>query len=487
MARLLYRWDGWTFEPAEYRLLNPASEPIPLANKTLDVLALLVERAPALVTKEELLSRLWSDAIVEEGNIAFHVAALRRTLDHAGGTSCIENIRGRGYRFVAAVTPVEPGKMRGSADEGFYEPQFAGAPERSRVWVFAAVALIAIVAVAIWWSKLLPASVKAAPVPSTAAALVAEGRNLWRLRTPDDVRRAIRVLERATAADENYAPAYAALADAYNITMSGLPPSARYERAKAYAERAVALQPDLAEGHTSLGFLRYKFEWRWDDAEKEFEKAIALNANYALAHHWYGEMLGLLGRYDESIRELHTALALEPDSLAIQSDLVAPLLGAGRIAEARQVIETAAKASPAWHWIPFRMSEVLAAEGRERESLEEHWRWMLLSGATFNSVDAQRTAYRAGGMHAVIRVEIAQLLEAEKANPGGWMIASKLSRAYARLGERRESLRWISTALDRREDVAVMLLTSRDYDTLRDDPEFAPLLARTGLKPLPLK
>lgn len=479
MPKLLFHWDGWSFEPAEWRLLNSRSEPVQLPNKTLDVLALLLERAPALVGKDEILSKVWGDAIVEEGNIAFHIASLRKVLDHTDASSCIENVRGRGYRFVAPVTTETP-EVR--------VPAGAPAPLRSlrpRAWLYAAVALAAMVGGLIWWSSTWPApAAKTVAVPSPAAALVVEGRNLWRLRTPADVKQAIQVLERATAADPNYAPAYAALADAYNITMSGLPATARYERAKAYAERALALQPELADGHTSLAFLRYKFEWRWVDAESEFKRAIALNPNYALAHHWYGEFLSLLGRNDESIREFTAALTLEPDSLAIQSDFVSPLLGAGRIADARHVIETAARANPAWHWIPYRMSEVLTAEGRERESLEERWRWMLLTGATFETVDAQRTAYRTGGMPAALRVEIAQLLTADPATPG---LATKLARAYALLRQRREALHWLSIALDRREDAAVTMLTYHDYDALRGDPAFNQLLARVGLTPLPPK
>lgn len=473
MSGLVFRWNGWSFEPAEWRLLNAASEPVQLPNKTLDLLALLLERAPALVAKEEIMAAVWGDAVVEEGNIAFHVASLRKVLDETDASSCIETVRGRGYRFVAPLTRVGPETAR-----------VAPRPAQSRAWLYAAAALLVTVGGLIFWSMTLstPSAKTAAAPPSKAAALVVEARNLWRLRTPADVQQSIRVLERAVAVDDSYAPAYAALADAYNITMSGLPAAARYERAKAYAERAVALQPDLADGHASLAFLRYKFEWRWDDAEREFQRAIALNPSYALAHHWYGELLGLLGRYDESIREFNAALELEPDSLAIQSDFVSPLLGAGRISDARHVIETAARANPGWHWIPYRMSEVLAAEGRERESLEERWRWMLLTGSSFESVDAQRSAYRAGGMPAVMRVEIEQLLAAEAANPGTW--ATKLSRDYAKLGDRREAFRWISTAIDRREDAAILMLTGHDYDALRGDPEFDRLLARVGLKPL---
>lgn len=487
---LVFSWDGWSFEPAEWRLLNSVGEPVQLPNKTLDLLALLLDRSPGLVGKDEILSRVWGDAVVEEGNIAFHVASLRKALDRDAATSCIETVRGRGYRFVADVTQggfgIEPATAAPPGIAKAHEPAVPPTARRPRLSLYAILTLAAIVGGLTWWSATLATS-SVNDTPPDVSAMVLEGRMLWSLRKPADVQQAIRVLDRAVSVNPQYAPAYAALADAYNLTMSGLPTAVRYERAKFNAERAVALAPGLAEGHTSLGFLRYKFEWRWDDAIAEFERAIALNPNYALAHHWYGELLGILGRNDDAIRELRTAIALNPESLAIQSDLVTPLLAAGRVLEARQVVESAARTNSTGHWIPYRMAQVLAAEGQERASLEEHWRWLILTGATLDSVEERRAAYRAGGKAAVLRLEISRMLAEEAANPNSWLGATNLSLAYSQLGERVEAFRWISKAIDRREDAALLLLTYREYDALRGDPEYVRQLARVGLKPLPGK
>ncbi|MFM8534780.1 MAG: transcriptional regulator [Acidimicrobiia bacterium] len=99
MAGPAYQWGHWRFEPTEGRLLRDG-EVVALPAKTLDLLATLLNRAPRLITKEEIMSRVWADAVVEEGNIAFHVAALRKVLDEGSGISAIETVRGRGYRFV---------------------------------------------------------------------------------------------------------------------------------------------------------------------------------------------------------------------------------------------------------------------------------------------------------------------------------------------------------------------------------------------------
>lgn len=97
-----YAWDKWRFEPTECRLIRDGAI-VPMPAKTLDLLATLLKRAPQLVTKAEILNAVWPDAAVEEGNIAFHIAALRKILDAGDGPSAIENVRGRGYRFVRDV------------------------------------------------------------------------------------------------------------------------------------------------------------------------------------------------------------------------------------------------------------------------------------------------------------------------------------------------------------------------------------------------
>lgn len=101
MAGLIFKWGPWRFEPAEAKLTRDGVD-VPLPAKTLDLLATLMKRAPRLVTKEEILANVWQDAAVEEGNIAFHVNALRKVLDE-GDESCIETVRGKGYRFVETL------------------------------------------------------------------------------------------------------------------------------------------------------------------------------------------------------------------------------------------------------------------------------------------------------------------------------------------------------------------------------------------------
>lgn len=103
MAGPAYQWGHWRFEPSESRLWRDGVI-VALPGKTLELLAALLNRAPRLVTKEDILATVWADAMVEEGNIAFHVSALRKVLDEGSETSAIETVRGRGYRFVRELS-----------------------------------------------------------------------------------------------------------------------------------------------------------------------------------------------------------------------------------------------------------------------------------------------------------------------------------------------------------------------------------------------
>lgn len=629
----LFDWDVWTYEPQEWRLTN-ASGPVALPNKTLALLALLLDRSPALVSKDDILAAVWPGTMVEEGNIAFHVAMLRKTLDVPGGPSCIETVRGRGYRFVTPVTRRAP--SAGEADEA--APSItvpAGLPAAARLapaapevarqpatpaipvtlpaprvrrwraahmlpvlllacgvslmgWVAVAsapatvreVAVLPILAAAdgqpldgaseavavrlarsttlearavaggapseslatagrrvgaasvlrvtvtrstppwrvtaelartadgarLWtWAFDVPGD--RAALPALLAARVTDGlarhlgvaamsrtaantealtltlraREAWQLRTPPSVQQAIALYERAIAIDPSFAPAYAGLADCYNLTMSGLPVDVRARHAKANAGHALVLDPSLAEAHTSLAFSLYKFEWQWAEAESAFRRAIAADSSYALAHHWYGEMLAYLGRFDEAIAELRRAQELEPNSLPVLIDLAGPLLHSGRVADARAVVEEASNINPMFHGVPGRMAEVLAAEGRERESVEEAWRALILRGASLESVEELRAAYRIGGLPAVLRIEIARLEASTAERFEVPARATFLAGKYARLGDRAKTLHWIRVAIDRREDIALHLPTYPEYRWLRGDPEFTRQLERLGL------
>ena len=145
-----------------------------------------------------------------------------------------------------------------------------------------------------------------------------QGRYYWNKRTLEGVQQSIDFFQQAIQKDPKYALPYAGQADAYALLgeLNVLPAREVTPKVKAAASKALELDDTLGEAHTSLAFAKFH-EWDWAGAEKEFKRAIELNAGYPTAHAWYGEYLMVLGRFDESLAEMNRADELSPLSPAI--------------------------------------------------------------------------------------------------------------------------------------------------------------------------
>lgn len=156
-----------------------------------------------------------------------------------------------------------------------------------------------------------------------AYQLYLRGRYFWNLRTPEGLRKSVLCFRQAIDADPNFAPAYAGLADSYALlaSFSVEPGSSANADARSAALSAIQLDPTLAEPHASLGMILFFTDWNLPGAEREFEKAIELNPNYATAHHWYALNLAAMGRFPQAIYEVRLAQKLDPLSLIIGTNV----------------------------------------------------------------------------------------------------------------------------------------------------------------------
>ncbi len=148
------------------------------------------------------------------------------------------------------------------------------------------------------------------------------GRFYWHRRSADSLKKAIAEFQQAVDRDPNYALGYVGLADSYIVLeeYAGVPSAETLPKAQAAAERALQIDPSLAEAHTSLGFLFHN-QWRWAEAEEEFKKSIALNPNYPTTHHWYSITFRTKRQFDAALREMKLAQELDPLSPNIGSNL----------------------------------------------------------------------------------------------------------------------------------------------------------------------
>ncbi|MCU1257483.1 MAG: hypothetical protein JWO80_368 [Bryobacterales bacterium] len=205
-----------------------------------------------------------------------------------------------------------------------------------------------------------------------------------------------------------------------------------------------------------------------------------MNPRYTLAHHWYGEFLKLLMRHDESIREFRKAVELDPFSIPVRYDFILSLLNAGRIAEARMVVNETAAIDPTATRVLTAEAEVLAAEGKPDEAAEKRFRSRLLGGGSETEINMLRAVYRAGGQRALYERQLAVSLAQAKPGPAPVYFSTNLADLYARLGNRERTLFWLKKAADLDED-APLLMKTHLYDPMRGDPEFIALERRVGL------
>src|SRR5882724_12016625 len=207
-----------------------------------------------------------------------------------------------------------------------------------------------------------------------AHELYLKGRYFWNKRTSSDLKTAIQYFGQAIENDPSYALAYAGLADAYALLTAygATPVSEALPRAEVTAKKALELDDSLAEAHTSLGLLLF-YNLDFQGSTKEFERAIALNPNYATAHHWYGlGPLRCIGDFDKAIAELNRALQLDPLSLIINADLGVGLMTARRydkgIAQLRKTIEM----DPYFYYAYLNLGKALQLNGQLDEAVTEY-------------------------------------------------------------------------------------------------------------------
>src|SRR5436190_2741876 len=159
---------------------------------------------------------------------------------------------------------------------------------------------------------------KSATADTDAYQAYLKGRYYWNRRTTVNLMKAIEQFKSATDRDRNYALAFGGLADCYAVLneYAGTPTSETLPQSKAYAERALTIDGQLAEPHATLGTV-HEYSWQWAEAEKEFKRALELNPNYPTAYHWYSILLKNLGRNDEAAAMIKRARELDPLSSVI--------------------------------------------------------------------------------------------------------------------------------------------------------------------------
>src|SRR5438876_115236 len=207
-----------------------------------------------------------------------------------------------------------------------------------------------------------------------AHELYLKARFFWNKRTSSDLKTAIQYFNQAIEKDPSYALAYAGLADSYALLTAygATSVSESLPRAEVAAKKALELDDSLAEAHTSLGLLLF-YNLDFQGSTKEFERAIALNPNYATAHHWYGlGPLRCIGNFDKAIAELNRALRLDPLSLIINADLGVGLVTARRYDESIVQLRKTVEMDPYFYYAHLHLGKALQLNGQLDQAMAEY-------------------------------------------------------------------------------------------------------------------
>jgi TolB-like protein/DNA-binding winged helix-turn-helix (wHTH) protein/Tfp pilus assembly protein PilF len=305
----------------------------------------------------------------------------------------------------------------------------------------------------------------------------AKGRYFWNKRTTDSMTIAERYFHQAIQADPGFAPAYAGLADCYQVmvNLNQLAPQDGFLRAKAAVQRALELDDSLAEAHTSLASIKGDYEWDWQGAESEYRRAIALNPNYATARHWYGDFLAGTGRLEEGMAEMKKAAELDPLSAVIRvssADLDCVL---GRCAEAIEELHRALEIDPDFVEAHQALAEMYGYLGRYPESLAELQKERQAPvGQTL--VLRGFAAARAGRTEEAL--EVVRRLESQTGEPHS---AYWEAIVYAGLGDKDRAFARLESARQTRDPYMPYVCSTYVFTELRSDPRFAELMGRMNM------
>jgi TolB-like protein/DNA-binding winged helix-turn-helix (wHTH) protein/Tfp pilus assembly protein PilF len=212
------------------------------------------------------------------------------------------------------------------------------------------------------------------------------GQYAWNKRDPTSLGRALGFFQQSIAEDPAYAPAYAGLADTYALLGAAgydvLPITEAMEKARAASMKALEIDDTLSEGHASLAFVFFSYDWNWKAAEKEFKRAFALNASNATAHQWYSEYLSALGRSDQSMAEATSALALDPLSLIVNENVARPYYFSRQFDRAIEFSQKTLQLDPSFPIAHLRLGRAYAAKGMYLEASDEFLRFSDLTGGS---------------------------------------------------------------------------------------------------------
>ncbi len=315
---------------------------------------------------------------------------------------------------------------------------------------------------------------------SEAYDLYLKGRHFWNLRTKDGLLKAIELFKQAAKLDLSFSLAYSGIADSYSV-LGGhglIPYLEAFQRQKENALKAMQFDESSAEAHTSLA-AALQNDYNWEGAEREFNRAIELNPNYATAHQWYGILLLNMGKLGKALREASKAQLLDPMSLQISVFRAGVYVAMKKYDLAEDQLRKVLEVEPNFVTARGGLSMVLLHEGRYDEWEREAREILRLT----NDSPVRRAWTAVGYAFAGRKEEARAVLEEMKTLPVETYVSARpIVYAHVGLGEKEKAIELIEKELKGHADWLPDLMWDSLVASIRFEPRVVEVLKKIGLE-----
>lgn len=428
---------------AEQLLLGVNGNPIALGPKVVETLLALVEHPGEVLSKAALLDRVWPEGFVEEANLAQNVYVLRKALRAFWNVEAIATIPRRGYRFLQPVSRAEHLPCEPSV-RAELPPAPSGSWRRPAA-IAAAIAIALSIGLAGMASNAhIRSNAQAAPqLSANGARLYAIGRYYWNQRTATGVEKSLTYFSQVVDADPRDAVGYAALADAdammgdYHFGQAA--PAVYMQRARAYAQKALTLDPRSAEAFAVLGIIEIDSRGIMPSGIADLRRAIELDPSYGPAHQWYGIALLDQGDARGAMIQLQTAAQLDPLSVATTAWLTSAAYYSHRYDDAIAYAHQTLDMSPARTEVLQDLGAAYEARGEYARAIDAYKAYGANCPACAPEVSALLAQVYAVQNHMpAARAELASA----QAHPQS-VSPDDVAAAFTAIGDRVKAMAWL--------------------------------------------
>jgi serine/threonine-protein kinase len=297
------------------------------------------------------------------------------------------------------------------------------------------------------------------------------GRYYWNKRTEEELKKGIAYFRQAVEKDPNYAAAYAGLADCHSVLAGSFGSPELYPKARAYAEKALALDGTLAEAHTTLAGVRTDYDWDFPAAEREFKRAIDLNASYPTAHQRYSLFLMKMGRPEDALTEIKRALALDPISLSINTSMGWRFYFARQYEQAIEQLRKTLDMDPNYLGARLFLGQAYTRQGKHAEAIAELNK--AVESSRNRALPSLGYAYAVAGEKSKARQVLAELQEMSKQR---YISPVDVASIYTGLGDKEQAFAWLEKGFQRRDHRMTFLKIEPLFEDLHSDSRWNELL-----------